>query len=118
WHFEEYTQSINDPLGSWGTWASASRFLPSGTNTPTATATRTPTAGPTNTVVSTRTTSPTPSVTSTPSVTPSAAVIVVGHVTWQGRPSQPNAAQQLPITLTVRSGALEINYPQQTTDAS
>jgi dockerin type I repeat protein len=60
----------------------------------------------------------TPSVTATFTPTPSAAVIVVGHVTWQGRPAQPNAAQQLPITLTVRSGALEINYPQQSTDAS
>ncbi len=27
WHFEEFTQNIPDPLGSWGTWLSASRFL-------------------------------------------------------------------------------------------
>ncbi|MDQ6740708.1 MAG: S-layer homology domain-containing protein, partial [Actinomycetota bacterium] len=44
WHFEEYAQNINDPLGSWGTWASASRIRAGGlpTSTPAATATGTP----------------------------------------------------------------------------
>jgi hypothetical protein len=42
----------------------------------------------------------------------------VGHVTWQGRPAQPNALQQLPITLTLKSASTEINYPTQNTDAS
>jgi hypothetical protein len=39
-------------------------------------------------------------------------------VTWQGRPAQPNALQQLPITLTLKSGTTEVNYPVQNTDAS
>ena len=37
---------------------------------------------------------------------------------WQGRPPQPHALQQLPITLTLKSGATEVNYPSQSTDAS
>src|ERR1043165_3521332 len=44
--------------------------------------------------------------------------LLVGHVTWQGRPTQPNARQQFPITLTLKLGATEINYPVQTTDAN
>ena len=47
-----------------------------------------------------------------------AAPALVGHVNWEGRPAQPNALQQLPITLTLKSGATEVNYPVQTTDAS
>jgi hypothetical protein len=45
---------------------------------------------------------------------------LVGHVTWQGRPAQPNALQQLPITLTLRlqSGGPEYSYANMTTDAS
>jgi hypothetical protein len=39
-------------------------------------------------------------------------------VTWQGRPAQPNALQQLPITLTIKSASTETNYPVQTTDSS
>jgi hypothetical protein len=42
----------------------------------------------------------------------------VGHVTWQGRPAQPNTLQQLPLTLTLKSGAVETNFAQTTTDAS
>jgi Dockerin type I domain len=42
----------------------------------------------------------------------------VGHVTWQGPPPQPDVRQQLPISLTLRSGASEVNYSPQTTDAS
>src|SRR5439155_3578894 len=44
--------------------------------------------------------------------------VITGHVTWQGRPAQPNALQQLPITLTVKMGTTEVNYPTQTTGAS
>jgi hypothetical protein len=44
--------------------------------------------------------------------------VLVGHVTWQGRPPQPSSGQQVPITLTLRSGATEVNYPAQTTDSS
>jgi hypothetical protein len=44
--------------------------------------------------------------------------VIAGHVTWQGRPAQPSALQQLPITLTIKAGATEVNYPSTTTDAS
>src|SRR5262245_54920945 len=43
---------------------------------------------------------------------------LVGHVTWQGRPAQPNILQQLPITITLKSSTTEINYASQVTDAS
>jgi hypothetical protein len=43
---------------------------------------------------------------------------LVGHVTWQGRPAQPNALQALPITLTLKLGGAETNYSSLTTDAS
>jgi hypothetical protein len=39
-------------------------------------------------------------------------------VTWQGRPAQPNALQQVGITLTLKSGTTEVNYPLQNTDAN
>jgi hypothetical protein len=52
------------------------------------------------------------------STPPAPCTVLVGHVTWQGRPSQPNALQQLPITLTLKLGTSETNYPTQTTDAS
>ncbi len=43
---------------------------------------------------------------------------LVGHVSWEGRPAQPNPLQQSPITLTLKSGTIEVNYPSQGTDAS
>ncbi len=43
---------------------------------------------------------------------------LAGHVMWQGRPAQPNGLQQLPVTLTLKSGDVEVNYPAQNTDAS
>ncbi len=58
----------------------------------------------------------TPSATAT--VTPTSTAVLVGHVTWQGRPAQPSPLQQLPITLTLKSGTTEVNYPSQNTDAS
>ncbi len=42
--------------------------------------------------------------------------VVVGHVTWQGRPTQPHTLQQLPITMTLKSGTSEANYPTRVTD--
>lgn len=42
---------------------------------------------------------------------------LTGHVTWQGRPAQPNALQQLPISLTLKLGATEVNFTSQTTSA-
>lgn len=61
---------------------------------------------------------PSPSPTITPTPTATETVMVVSHVVWQGRPGQPNPLQQLPITLTLKSGDNEINYPAQTTDMS
>jgi hypothetical protein len=43
---------------------------------------------------------------------------LVGHVNWQARPAQPNNMQQLPLTLTLKSGATEANYPSQDTSGS
>jgi hypothetical protein len=59
-------------------------------------------------------------MTTTPGVTgtPSGSTIIQGHVVWQGRPAQPNPLQQLPVTVTLKSGVLEFNYPAQTTDAN
>jgi hypothetical protein len=53
----------------------------------------------------------------TPTPTPSARM--VGHVTIQGRPAQPNALQSVPITLTLKAsgGGAENNYTTNT-DAS
>ncbi len=61
---------------------------------------------------------PTQTFTSTPTRTPTAAPVLVGHVTWQGRPAQPNALQQVPVTLTLKLGTTEVNYATQTTDAN
>jgi hypothetical protein len=68
---------------------------------------------PTSTVIST----PTNTATNTPTNTPVPATpILDGHVNWQGRPAQPNALQVLPITLTLKLGAVERNYASQNTD--
>ncbi len=95
----------------------AGQLNPNTTPTPTpvsATATPTRTNTPVNTPIPTATPTDTPIPTSTP--TPPA--LLVGHVTWQGPPVQPSAAQQLPITLTLKLGTTEIDYPSQNTDAS
>jgi hypothetical protein len=60
----------------------------------------------------------TPTVTRTPTLTATPAPLLVGHVSWQGRPAQPSTLQQLPVTLTLKLGATEANYPAQMTDAS
>ena len=44
--------------------------------------------------------------------------MLVGHVTWQGMADQPSAQQQMPITLTLKSGPTQVNYPIQVTNAS
>ncbi len=61
---------------------------------------------------------PTPGATSTPvvTVTPTAVPVAVGHVSWQGRPNPPSTLYVLPITMTLKSGVLEVNYPSQNTD--
>lgn len=43
---------------------------------------------------------------------------LVGHVTWQGRPAQPSSLQELPVTLTLKLGSVEVSYPATTTDGS
>jgi hypothetical protein len=43
---------------------------------------------------------------------------LVGHVTWQGPPAQPDPRQQLPLTLTLKLGSTETNYPVQNSDSS
>jgi hypothetical protein len=58
----------------------------------------------------------TPTATLTP--TPTAAALLIGHVTWQGPPAQPDPDQEQPVTLTLKSGTVEVNYPVQNTDAS
>jgi len=67
WHFEEYTQAINDMFGSWGTWTSKSRFPPP--NTPTPAPTQTP-GGSTATPVPTGTSTATQVPTTTPPPSP------------------------------------------------
>jgi hypothetical protein len=95
---------------------------PTPTGTSTSTSTETPTQTPSSTFTVTATNTPiatsTSAATDTPTPTPTTASILVGHVTWQGRPAQPNAAQQVPITLTLKTGTTEVNYPVQNTDAS
>jgi hypothetical protein len=59
-----------------------------------------------------------PTATPTSTATPPPGAQLVGHVNWQGRPAQPNTLQQLPITLTLKSDAMEVNYTAQNTDAS
>ena len=49
---------------------------------------------------------------------PPAQKVLVGHVTWQGRPAQPHAANQLPLTLTLRLAGTTTSFPNLTTDAS
>jgi hypothetical protein len=41
-----------------------------------------------------------------------------GHLTWQGRPGQPDPLQQLPVTLTLSIGGNSYSYPNMTTNSS
>jgi hypothetical protein len=52
-----------------------------------------------------------------PNSVPMTTSVLVGHVTWQSIP-QNNSRSILPISLTLMSGATEVNYPSQNTDAS
>jgi hypothetical protein len=80
--------------------------------TPSPTATPSPSLTPTDTATLTVT------PTATATATAGSQAYLSGHVTWQGRPAQPHALQQMPITLTLRSSTIEVNYPAQNTDAS
>ncbi len=64
----------------------------------------------------TRTVTVTPTLTQTPTNTPTPHSLV-GHVSWQGR-TVGSAAYQAPISLTLKAGATEVNYPVQNTDTS
>src|SRR2546430_759299 len=57
-----------------------------------------------------------PCGTATPTSTPTVGSVLVGHVNWESRPPQPNQLQVLPITLTLKLGTTEVNYPSQLTD--
>jgi hypothetical protein len=61
-----------------------------------------------------------PGMTGTITVRPTCAqgMVLIGHVTWQGVTVQPNYRQVQGITLTLKSGASEGNYPVQNTDPS
>ena len=109
--FDLYMGTLSLPGGATPT--STPTRTPTATNTPTRTPTatntptRTPTATntPTRTPTTTNTPTVTPTTTNTPTHTPTQPSLLVGHVTWQGRPAQPNALNQLPITLVLRRGA-------------
>jgi hypothetical protein len=49
---------------------------------------------------------------------PSTISNLVGHVTWQGILPPPRPSYIQPISLTLRMGSTEINYPSQDTDSS
>ncbi len=55
---------------------------------------------------------------STRTPTPTPVPALIGHVVWQGPPIQPDPRQQLPITLTLKLGNNETDYPVQTTDSN
>ncbi len=85
--------------------------------TPTLTVTATPATTHTPTATATHTSTPTGTATAT-ATAPPAQRVLVGHVTWQGRPAQPNPAQQLPLTLVLQSGATTTSFANVQTDAS
>jgi hypothetical protein len=70
------------------------------------------------TITPTLTPVPTFTPTYTPTNTPVPQRLLVGHVAFQGRPSQPSELQQLPVTLMLRSGNTVTTFPPVTTDAS
>jgi hypothetical protein len=67
-----------------------------------------------------QTQTPTDTPTSTPTSTPTPSGLLVGHVTWQGRPAQPSPLQSLPITMTLRpsGGGSASEYMGLNTDPS
>jgi CARDB len=46
------------------------------------------------------------------------APVLRGHVTWQGRGTQPDVRQQWPLTMTLKLGTNVYTYTNMTTDAS
>jgi hypothetical protein len=47
---------------------------------------------------------------------PPTTPLIIGHVNWQGAPAQPHPRQQQPVTLTIKMGTTEVNFPLQNTD--
>lgn len=70
--------------------------------------------------VSCYTLTPTDTPLNLPTSTPTSTPVIIGHVTWQGRPAQPHPLQQLPITMTLRpsGGGTAAEYTGLTSDAS
>jgi hypothetical protein len=54
----------------------------------------------------------------TPGPTATPAPAFIGHVTWQGRPPQPDGINVLPITLRLQMAGTTTTYQGITTDAS
>src|SRR5207244_2127838 len=52
--------------------------------------------------------------TSTPTNTP--GPLMVGHITWQGRPAPPDTRQQVPVSVRLSLGSNQINYSDISTD--
>ena len=48
----------------------------------------------------------------------SSTPVLMGHLTWEGRPVQPHAANQQPLTLTLQMGTTVTHYPDRTTAAT
>jgi hypothetical protein len=117
--FREGTDNMLGELGWWidDVEVRISSPCTSPSPTPTHTSTPTSTPSPTTTPTVTSLSSNTPTVTATEAATPRPAMLV-GHVLWQGRPSQPNLLQRLPISLTLTSGSTQVEYPFVTTDSS
>ncbi len=113
------TSTPSGTVTSTSTVTPTSSATPSVTSTASAMPTPTMTASPTGTPSATLTPPPTHTPSATPPVTSTATPgpVLVGHVLWQGRPSQPDPLHQLPITLTLHSGATAVTYPNLTTDA-
>jgi RHS repeat-associated protein len=59
-----------------------------------------------------------PAAPKSPATPQSGPPILVSHVTWQGRPAQPNNLQRLPVTLTLELSGTAFLYPNLVTDAS
>ncbi|MFL5732727.1 MAG: dockerin type I domain-containing protein [Chloroflexia bacterium] len=61
----------------------------------------------------TPTATPTFTPTATPTVTPTPTQVLVSHLNWEGRPSQPSPRQSSPVTMTLRlaSGGPAYEWP-------
>ena len=93
-------------------------FTPTPTNTFTPTPTNTPTNTftPTNTPTETPTFTPTNTPTDTATATPTEQVVLIAHVTIQGRQAQPSVRQSVPVTITMRDSGGNLLQFGGTTD--